>query len=397
MRSYYAVLEIQKLHGMGPLGTLQAHNDREYPMNHIDENLTHLNRDIISTGGSSYRDRFREIIEERELLSGKSITIRKNAVTALSVVTAMSPGAEKALNIDIDKWCEKNKEWFEKTFGAENILVMQLHMDEVDNTASGRRGIHLHTVIVPIDNRDKLCAVSFTGNRTKLKRLQSSYGEAMEEFGLLRGEPNSKIHHEARKRWYHAVEGICTEKAPRINDGENMEDYLNRLDAFVQDKMISAEKEVEHYKRKYELSQTRQAQIFGEYAYAVNLQHILEEQYSGDMTLTNERLKKYQILEKCVPRKNLDMMIDKMIEKYPPENSLNFFRKGKKKKHAKWESIPDTVTDTTSSSANPIMLEDEEIYPEENKQENSNGFEANPAPEDKKDDIFGNVFGETLE
>ena len=141
-----------------------------------------------------------------------------------------------------------------------------------------------------------------------------------------------------------------------------MEQYLSRLDTVFQDQALAAEKLVSEYERRLQLSQTRQAQIFSEYAYAVNLQHILEEEYGGDMRLVNDRLKNYQLMENAVPRKNLDMMIDKMLEKYPPVNNLNFYRKAKKKKHPKWESVPD-VTETTNTNpagTERALLDDED-------------------------------------
>ena len=72
-----------------------------------------------------------------------------------------------------------------ETFGSKNIIAMTLHMDE--NTP------HIHTQIIPIDERGHLCARSITGGRTSMKKLQTSYGESMKQFGLSRGEPNSKL------------------------------------------------------------------------------------------------------------------------------------------------------------------------------------------------------------
>ena len=364
-RDYYAVIEIRKVKSFKGLSAQEAHNNREYPMNHVDDNLTYLNRDIVSTGGSHYTERWKDITEEKELISGKKIKVRCNSVLALDIVTAMSPGAESALKIDINEWCEANKKWMENTFGASNIIAMTLHMDETDNINGMRRGVHIHTLIVPIDDRGHLCASSYVNGRYALKNLWTSYAKDMKQFGLVRGENGSKIHHTDRKRWYGVTARLTNEKAPRINDGETMEDYLARLDNIFQERMIAAQKEIDKYEKKYERSETRQAQIFSEYAYAVNLQHILEEEYGGDMKLVNERLKNYQMLEKAVPRKNLSVMIDKMIEKYPPENSLACFRKGKKKKHKKWESLEENIqnnTDTNSSgSNNPVFIpEDEE-------------------------------------
>lgn len=382
MANKYAVLDITKLHGFGGLRAMEAHNNRDYKMNHIDENLTYLNQEIVPTYGDSYVDRWKNIVSEAEIKAGTTIKPRKGAVYAFDIVTAFSPGAMETNKINIDRWCEANREWMEKTFGAENIIAMTLHMDEVDTLPNhqGIRGPHIHTQIIPIDDRNRLCAKSFIDGRTDLKKLHNSYAKAMSEFDLERGERNSKLKHQSRKKWYNTVAEIVEAKAPRIQDGEVMEDYLARLDKAFEEVAIKAAKAVEKANIQTQRSETRQAQIFGEYAYSVNLQHILEEGYGGDMRQVNERLKQYQLLEKSVPRKNLSVMIDKMLEKYPPENNIAYYRKGKKKKHPKWESIPDTQP-VDNNGSSPIM--DYEPMLEE---ENISDYEE-----------IGNVFGETLD
>lgn len=383
--TYYAVLDIKKIHSFGELRAQEAHNNREYKMNHVDENMSYLNKEVVSTGGLSYTERWKEIATLSEIKTGKKIKPRKNnsSVLVLDIVVTFTPEANTKLKFDIDEWCEENKKWVEKTFGKENILAITLHMDE--NTP------HLHIQVAPIDERGHLCARSFTGGRTNMKNLQTSYGKAMSKFGLSRGEPNSKLKTQSRKRWYKTVGTICEAKAPRIQAGETMENYLDRLDKEFQDINIRAEKAIESANKRVALSETRQAQIFGEYAYAINLQHILEEQYSGDMTLVNERLKKYQLLEKAVPRKNLYTMIEKMLEKYPPENSLNFWRRGKKKKHAKWESIPDGEVLEQVQEENTFVFD----YGDNETTETTNTKES------QSSDIFssplGNAIGEELE
>lgn len=409
--SYYAILEIKKIKGAGGLSAQEAHNNREYPMNHVDENLSYLNKDIVSTGGVSYKERWKEITEESEAKTGVKIKVKGGgkygSVWAFNMVMAFSPGAEKDLDIDLNKWCEENRKWVADTFGESNIISMQLHLDEVDETKGmGRRGAHIHAVVVPIDDRGHLCARTWVAHRVDMKKLQTSYGKAMEQFGLSRGEQNSKLKHTERKRWYHSVSKLCNEKAPRMNDGETMDAYYSRLDEAFQNVSIKAAKVVEKANKQVALSETRQAQIFGEYAYAVNLQHILEESYGGDMSQVNERLKNYQVLEQCVPRKNLNTVIEKLKEKYPPENSLAFFRRGKKKKHAKWESLPEETETSASSSSSEsygIMfpIEEDELSEEELK--NKTAVEEKIAENDASEilsvgsQVLGNAFGEELE
>lgn len=395
MANKYAVLDIQKLHSFSNLRSQESHNNRDYHMNHVDDNMTCLNREIMSTGGLTYAERWRQIVSDREAKCGHEISVRKNAVYAFDIVTAFSPGAMKELNIDIDDWCNENKKWMCETFGESNIIAMTLHMDETDNLPNheGIRGPHIHTQVVPLDDRDRLCARSFTGNRMSMKNLQTSYGKAMNVFGLERGDQNSKIKHTDRKRWYKTVAGLVNKQAPRIKDGETMEEYLARLDESFQDVVIAAAKEVEKYRERFDRSENRQKELFKEYAWSINLQHILEESYGGDLTQVNERLKQYQLLEKAVPRKNLAVMIDKMLEKYPPENNLAFFRALKKKRHAKWESLDvdeNTADSTSTSSQNSIpVFYDEEL---EEHIANEEALDILSQTEELK-----NALGETLE
>ena len=390
---YYAVLDIEKIHTTNTLHNQERHNDRAYRMNHVDENLSHLNKSIISTGGISYTDRWKEIVKNAEIKYGNSIKPRKNSVLAYDIVTAFSEGAEKELGIDLDEWCRANKEWFEKTFGKENILAMTFHMDETDDTPHGRRGPHIHTQVVPIDDRGKLCARSFTGGKAAMQKLHTSYANAMAEFGLSRGERNSKLAHTQRKRWYNQVAKLCYAKAPVIKDGETFEEYKARLDEVFQNINLAAERTLDAANKSAAHSQTRQAQIFGEYAYAINLQHIVEENFDGNEAAVNERLKNYQLIEKSVPRKELDGIVKEIMDRYPPTQSINALRKAKKKRHFKWEDIDSKENENNNSSSSAVVI-NEDVRDVKNKKSIQIVSEDDTSVHGGK---LGNDFGETLE
>lgn len=352
METYYAVLDIKKYHSLSSLRMQERHNEREYPMKHIDENLTQFNKELVHWAGlPHYTDRWREIVIRKEAEIGQTIPRRKNSVIALDIVTAFTPGAENALGIDIDEWCDANLRFMQDTFGKENILAMTLHCDEIDVVDGlGRRGVHIHTQVVPIDERNRMCARSFVGSRMKLKSLHDSYASYMEPFGLSRGENGSKMKHEDRRRWYSNTTKLCRLKAPRIKDGETMEQFLSRLDTEFQDINMRLAAALEKADKRVAVSETRQRQIFSEYAYAVNLQHILEEEFGGDMRLVRKRLLSYQMLEKSVPRIDLEETISDVLRRNPPSLSIATFRKGKKKRHAKWESLGEVEAGQSDSS-----------------------------------------------
>lgn len=401
-QTYYAVLDIHKYHSPSSLAAQEKHNNREYKMNHVDESLSCFNREIVSTGGLSYTERWTELKVAAEGKFGQKIKKKSNSVIAYDIVTAMTPGAEKALNININDWCEENKKFMEDAFGKDNIIVMKLHMDENDNIeGKGPRGTHIHTLIIPIDDRGHLCARSFTGSRTMMKNLHTKYHEYMKGFGLSRGEPNSKLKHTNRKRWYSDVDKICNLQAPRIMDGETMEAYLARLDKEWQDMHLKIANEKERAGKRIAKSETRQAQIFGEYAYAINLQHLLEESYEGDMTKVNERLRSYQVMEKSIPRVKLDNLIKATKVKYPPEQSIASYRLGKKKKHKKWESLQDieTTTDSKFDEYEESVKEQRDSLPTSSSllsEENQRKYQEKYDQPSQRNEL-SNEFGENLE
>lgn len=370
METYYAVFSFDKYQSLSSLRMQERHNEREYPMNHIDENLTPFNKELVHWAGlPHYTDRWNEIVIRKEAELGHKLPMRSNSVRVVDIVTAFSPGAEKALDIDIDEWCEANLQFMKDTFGEENIIAMTLHCDEIDKTDDlGRRGIHIHTEIIPIDERGRLCAKSFFGGRMQVKAMHDKYAEYMAPFGLSRGENGSKMKHEDRRRWYTQVTKLCQMEAPKIRDGEQMEDFIARLNKEFQDLNMRLAAALEKADKKIAVSETRQSQIFQEYAYAINLQHILEEEFGGDMRLVNERLLAYQTIEKSVPRIALQETIEDVLRRNPPALSIATLRKGKKKKHAKWASLDENTilqTETSGSETAEDFVRQEESIADE--------------------------------
>ena len=104
-------------------------------------------------------------------------------------------------------------------------------------------------------------------------------------------------------------------------------------------------------------------------------------------------------------------MIQKIIEKYPPEQSIAFWRKGKKKKHAKWESIPDAVVTPVDSSTDTkyesfeegIANELENTHQEQGSKKSVSILEGEGKEkyqsrfEKEEDNSLANPFGESLE
>ena len=134
---------------------------------------------------------FRQIFHDRT--NGQKL--RSNAVVAIEVVLTFSPGAVSEENLK--DWALDNAEWLRKTFGENNVIDCQLHLDE--------KTPHIHSVVIPIDDRGRLNARSFIGGtRAKMSALQSDYASAMQCHGLQRGicRELSKSRHESSLRWH---------------------------------------------------------------------------------------------------------------------------------------------------------------------------------------------------
>lgn len=298
------VLRLEKLHTFPQLHAAQKHNDRLIPLPNVDKNMTYENKHLLSYGGSSYTDTWHEIIKNHELKANTKIPVRKNAVIALEIVTGFSRGAE----VDIPKWAKANLDWMKKTFGEENIISCTLHMDETTP--------HIHTEIVPIDDRNRLCAKTFTAGRKAMSDLQASYGKEMEQFGLERGTKASKSKKKTLNKFYKSVNQAATAKLPPQMKGEEDEDYLRRMEEYCQTMKLAMESLKIQLEQAYAQGETKIAQEFSKFTSAVSLYEDLMAKYEGDENSINDRITMYRRIENMVPKSTLDTLLKNLVEKF---------------------------------------------------------------------------------
>jgi len=116
--------------------------------------------------------------------------IRKDAVKGIELL--LTSDHEKMTEIfskeELYKsWINENKQWVSGHFGKDNIVSMSLHTDETT--------YHLEVVVTPITEDGRLSAKSFINGKKDLAEMQSSYSEAMSQFGMQRGEKGSSARH----------------------------------------------------------------------------------------------------------------------------------------------------------------------------------------------------------
>ena len=308
MGKAYCVLSIQKIKHMGGMQKRYDHNFR------LEENIPNAvmedgeeNEELVDKTGMNYIDLWRRRIQDVELQTGHSVAIRKNtSVLAYEIVTTFSRDAD----IDIDAWKEANVRWMKETFGAENVLSMQLHRDEEGCE-------HIHSIVVPIDDRGHLCAKSFTGTRGKMFELHNSYGKAMAPLGLARGEMFSRAKKEDLRRYYTSVNDAAHAKVPEMLEGEMVQDYVDRVNDYLQTRELAHLKEKKDAQRALAMAQTETAQLEVKYKPAINFFDQLMNQFDDDEEMVKKRIAMYAQIEQSVPRRTLSNLLQGIINKFP--------------------------------------------------------------------------------
>lgn len=186
--------------GSGAGGGIGSHIDRvegqEHTYPHADAARRALNINRALPSGRHLVN-LPEAINERikEGYTGKK-AIRKDGVRFLSLVLTgthedmikLAGDAEK-----FKKWQQANYDFVKKEFGEMNIMRFTLHLDE--------KTPHIHAIVVPLTADGRLSAKELMGNKKNLSLRQDRYGEAMADFGLIRGVRESKANHTG-EGWY---------------------------------------------------------------------------------------------------------------------------------------------------------------------------------------------------
>ncbi len=158
-----------------------------------------------------------ELARRIELLHEGGGKVQKNSVLAIELMCSASPSAFERVSFDLNRWASANVQFFQATFGADNILDLVLHLDE--------KTPHLHAIIFPQifspetrgrrpsddsaqtlkPHKPRLAASRWLNGRAALARLQTNYAQAMTPFGLARGQERSTAQHGLIKKFYGAI------------------------------------------------------------------------------------------------------------------------------------------------------------------------------------------------
>lgn len=261
----FAVLHYDKQTGASP--GLSKHIERgcyldgkwvEWHPTNADASRTRLNRELID-GKLSRDERITKRIKDA---LGDKFKPKKNQVRALTLI--MSASCEDMQRImdegKFDDWCMSSIRWAQQTHGEENVVSAVLHMDE--------KTPHLHVTVVPIvqgmskdqaykekkarkaeeegikqkkkrkykkqdPSANRLCAADVMA-RTKLKDYQTTYAEAVQEYGLTRGIEGSIAKHIDINDWYKSLVTEVQNLERELNEKKSQIETLNEQAASLE-------------------------------------------------------------------------------------------------------------------------------------------------------------------
>ncbi len=217
----YAVIRCEKIKSFAASAALDRHNQRLNTVENADPNLKNLNINFGPPG--ELNTILKKRLTEIETIN-KKIT-RKDAVIAQDFLLSFS---KDAINpSQVTDWARQSISFIENKYGKENVMQAILHLDE--------QTPHLHVVICPVKNNRLTAKTLFT--KYTLRNLQTEYAQSVANFGLVRGEQNSKANHSSLTDFYKLV----GKNESAIEVGVSLTERIKLLE----EQLVTKQKEIE--------------------------------------------------------------------------------------------------------------------------------------------------------
>lgn len=186
----YAIMRCKKLATAGSVASSLKHCYRERETPNADMTRTSENEHYGAKSTDEAMGKLRELLPEKR---------RKDAVLVVEYLMTASPEWWKeATPQQQTDFFQQSKDWLEKKYGADRIVVATVHRDETSP--------HLSAFVVPLTHDGRLSAKEFIGDRSQMTRDQSTYAKAVLHLGLERGIEGSKARHQSIRAHYAAIE-----------------------------------------------------------------------------------------------------------------------------------------------------------------------------------------------
>ena len=325
----YSAVTLKKIHALSSMAGMGHHNFRTLPSAapNADMSRTQYNQILVNPNRRDYIELWKERQYEVNMAGGYCKP-RPQQVLAYEALLTVSKDSIAPENIDA--WAQESVNWLKQTFGEENVLSAVLHLDETTP--------HIHAVIIPIDERNRLCAFSFTGKKSQLQEMQTTYAKAMKPFGLERGEEyaKGKFVGDNIKDFYRRIEKISHLEQPKPIENEPTEEYLARVDEFMKTELSKSYDREKKWKRKFVESDAIHGQVYDAYEDAIKLFDVLFARCHGDKKLVHKELENLMQFIDQAPLQTIDTSISYMADKFAKgENLETFIPEEKYKKTSK--------------------------------------------------------------
>lgn len=182
----FGIMRTAKIKTLGNMGASLQHTFRERETPNADGER--LEDNTILVGGATSKD---VLTAWHDRAPEK---IRSNAVHGLEYFIGGSPERLKEMSdAEQNAYFEDALDWIKERHGEDNVLSAVIHRDETTP--------HMTVMTIPLDQRGKLNARSFVGNKKALSDLQTSFADNVsEKYGLRRGIKGSTARHERVQR-----------------------------------------------------------------------------------------------------------------------------------------------------------------------------------------------------
>ena len=240
----FGIIRVKNLH-QGDLKSTEKHNARLYEAGHLPANITGTEFTHTQTGKT-----LDEAVQAR--FEEAKVKARTDSVVAIEYVVSISQTTWSKLSerhdIEPAEMLEEFYQFVDKKHGKQNVISTSIHLDESNP--------HMHIIVTPIIEKEvkwknnkgegvrkenRLCARDFTGDKEKLRQLQTDYFQYIESnFGgilksagdeLKRGvDARDRV---ARKQYYSRMTNHVV--------GQFRKELYDMYEAF-EEKRITAEK-----------------------------------------------------------------------------------------------------------------------------------------------------------
>ena len=225
----YCIMHVNKIKNFGQMAVAFKHNYRIDSADNVIPEMKVYNQELIPMSHDTYNETFNAFTQNL----GYGID-KKYRTLAFEVMLSFS--RESLPDIDIEKWKETNLAWLRKEFNAcpekygDNIISAVYHSDEIGS-------LHIHAIVVPINEHGKLCGTYYLDKRRDYIRLQDSYAEAMKVHGLERGMKHSPAKHQDIQRMYGQLNKALEVDIPKWDEKDTPETYQEKIKEYTKDKV----------------------------------------------------------------------------------------------------------------------------------------------------------------